>query len=150
MSAQLRPMRWWDIEAVMRMELELFADDAWSDTMFWSELAERESRTYLVAVDGDDVVGYAGLCAYSADVSYIQTIGVTSGHQGHGIGTALLVALLDHANSRGASQVDLEVRADNTSAIRLYERHGFSRVGVRRGYYQPSGADALVMRWSRT
>jgi ribosomal-protein-alanine N-acetyltransferase len=42
------------------------------------------------------------------------------------------------------------VRADNTSAIRLYERHGFSRVGVRRGYYQPSGADALVMRWSRT
>jgi len=143
-------MRWWDIEAVMQMELELFADDAWSDTMFWSELAERESRTYLVAVDGDHVVGYAGLCAYSADVSYIQTIGVTSDHQGHGIGTALLVALLDHANSRGASQVDLEVRADNGSAIRLYARHGFSRVGVRRGYYQPSGADALVMRWSRT
>ena len=150
MSAQLRPMRWWDIDAVMRMELELFADDAWSDTMFWSELAERESRTYLVAVDGEDVVGYAGLCAYSVDVSYIQTIGVTADHQGHGIGTTLLVALLDHADSRGASQVDLEVRADNASAIRLYERHGFGRVGVRRGYYQPSGADALVMRRSRT
>jgi len=150
MTAQLRPMRWWDIEPVMQMELELFADDAWSDTMFWSELAERESRTYLVAVAGDDVVGYAGLCAYSADVSYIQTIGVTTDHQGHGIGTALLVALLDEADSRGANHVDLEVRADNASAIRLYERHGFGRVGVRRGYYQPSGADALVMRRSRT
>ena len=143
-------MRWWDIEPVMRMEYELFADDAWSDTMFWSELAERDSRTYLVAVDGDDVVGYAGLCAYSRDVSYIQTIGVTADHQRHGVGTALLEALVCEADARGAAHLDLEVRADNASAIRLYEKHGFSRLGLRRGYYQPSGADALVMRRSRS
>ena len=150
MTVELRPMRWWDIEPVMRMESELFADDAWSDTMFWSELAERDSRTYLVAVDGDAVVGYAGLCAYGDDVSYVQTIGVTISHQRHGVGTSLLVALLDDAERRGAQHVDLEVRADNSSAIDLYRKHGFAPLGLRRGYYQPSGADALVMRRSRS
>ena len=149
MTATLRPMRWWDIEPVMRMEHELFADDAWSDTMFWSELAERDSRTYVVAVDGEDVVGYAGLCAYSNDVSYVQTIGVTATHQRQGLGTALLLALLGDADARGARNVDLEVRADNKAAIELYEKHGFAPLGLRRGYYQPSGADALVMRRSR-
>jgi ribosomal-protein-alanine N-acetyltransferase len=140
-------MRWWDIAPIMRMEAELFAEDAWSDTMFWSELAERDSRTYLVAVDGDDVVGYAGLCVY-ADASYIQTIGVTGRHQRAGVGTALLAALIQDADARGVAHVVLEVRAGNDAAVRLYERHGFVQLGVRRGYYQPSGADALVMRRS--
>ena len=147
MTAGLRPMRWWDIEPVMRLEHELFAEDAWTDTMFWSELADPTTRTYLVAVDDDDVVGYAGLCAYG-DTSYVQTIGVTGGHQRAGIGTALLTALLEVADASGAVNVDLEVRAGNDAAIQLYERHGFRQLGVRRGYYQPSGADALVMRRS--
>jgi ribosomal-protein-alanine N-acetyltransferase len=145
MTAQLRRMRWWDIEPVMRLEHELFAEDAWTDTMFWSELADPSTRTYVVAVDADEVVGYAGLCAYG-DTSYIQTIGVTGTHQRSGIGTALLRALLDVAETRGAARVDLEVRAGNVAAIQLYERHGFTQLGMRRGYYQPSGADALVMR----
>jgi ribosomal-protein-alanine N-acetyltransferase len=38
------------------------------------------------------------------------------------------------------------VRSDNDGAISLYEHHGFRKVGLRRGYYQPSGTDALVMR----
>lgn len=147
MTAALRAMRWWDIAPIMRLEGELFAEDAWSDTMFWSELAERDSRTYLVAVDDDEVVGYAGLCAYR-DATYIQTIGVTGGHQRAGVGTALLKALLADAEARGAAHIDLEVRAGNDAAIRLYERHGFVQIGVRRGYYQPSGADAVVMRRS--
>jgi ribosomal-protein-alanine N-acetyltransferase len=146
MTVELRPMRWWDIEPIMRMEAELFAEDAWSDTMFWSELAEHDTRLYVVAVDGESVVGYAGLCAYDKDVSYVQTIGVTASHQRQGVGTALLTVLLDDASRRGAHHVDLEVRAENASAIDLYRKHGFTDLGLRRGYYQPSGADALVMR----
>jgi [ribosomal protein S18]-alanine N-acetyltransferase len=80
----------------------------------------------------------------------VQTIGVTSGNQRKGIGTELLLAMLGEARKRGATQVDLEVRADNAVAIALYEKHGFESLGVRRGYYQPSGADALVMRRSAT
>jgi ribosomal-protein-alanine N-acetyltransferase len=150
MSVDLQPMRWWHIEPVTELERVLFVDDAWSDTMFWSELAEPATRHYVVAVDGDDVVGYAGLCAYDAAAAYVQTIGVDTERRRNGIGTALLVDLLDEAARRGCLRVDLEVRDGNDDAIRLYENHGFRRIGVRRGYYQPSGADAVVMRRDAT
>ena len=144
--ATVRPMRWWDIDAVMALETELFADEAWSPTMFWSELAEDATRHYVVATADGQIVGYAGLCAYPPHESYVQTIAVSPGAQGHGLGTRLLVGLIEEAQRRGCARVDLEVRADNDDAIRLYERHGFSRIGLRRGYYQPSGVDAVVMR----
>ena len=41
--------------------------------------------------------------------------------------------------------VFLEVRMDNGPAIAMYESYGFERMGVRRNYYQPSGADAYTM-----
>jgi len=142
----VRAMRWWDIEPVMALELELFGDEAWSPTMFWSELAERETRHYLVVATGDRILAYAGLCAYPPHESYVQTIAVAPDAQGQGLGRQLLVALIEESERRGCRRLDLEVRADNGVAIALYERHGFKRVGLRRGYYQPSGTDAVVMR----
>jgi len=62
------------------------------------------------------------------------------------MGSVLLGTLLSAAQRAGAYTTALEVRADNERAHRLYERFGFSVVGIRRGYYQPSGADAVVMR----
>jgi ribosomal-protein-alanine N-acetyltransferase len=144
-AVTVRRMRWWDIEPVMVLERELFESDAWSDAMFWSELAERDTRWYVVAEDGGALVGYAGLCAYP-DEAYVQTIAVAPRAQRRGIGTTLLRLLLEEADRRGERTVLLEVRADNEGAQRLYERFGFTRVGVRRGYYQPSGADAVIMR----
>jgi ribosomal-protein-alanine N-acetyltransferase len=141
-----RAMRWWDIEHVMTLEQDIFGDESWSQTMFWSELAESGTRWYRVVVDGDDVVGYAGLCAYPPHEAYVQTIAVASSHRGRGIGAQLLMSLLDEAVRRGCRHIDLEVRADNPVAIGLYERHGFTATGRRRAYYQPSGTDAIVMR----
>ena len=142
----LRGMRWWDIEPVMALEVELFGNEAWSQTMFWSELAEHTTRHYLVASAEERIVAYAGLCAYPPHESYVQTIAVAPDAQGHGLGTRLLAALVEESQRRGCKRLDLEVRADNDAAIRLYERHGFTRIGLRRGYYQPSGVDAVVMR----
>jgi [ribosomal protein S18]-alanine N-acetyltransferase len=139
-------MRWWDIERVMVLERELFGDEAWTDAMYWSELAERDTRRYLVDEADGVVTAYAGLCAYAPHEAYIQTIAVAVEAQGHGIGTALLLALLDEARRRGVPHVDLEVKADNDTARRLYDRHGFVEIAVRRHYYQPSGTDAIVMR----
>ena len=150
MTVELRPMRWWDIDAVMAMESEPFADESWSESMFWNELSQRDTRHYVVAVDDDEVIGYAGLCAYAPHEAYVQTIGVTKPRQGEGIGTQMLFELIKEADRRGCPRLDLEVRADNATAIALYERHGFHRIGVRRGYYQPSGTDAVVMRRERT
>ena len=144
MGIDIERMRWWHIDDVLPLEQDLFVDDRWTARTYWSELAQLDTRHYLVAVDGDEVVGYAGLCDYP-DEAFVQTIGVSRQAQGRGLGARLLQALLDEAARRGQRRVLLEVRAGNDRAIALYERFGFRRTAVRRGYYQPSGADALVM-----
>ncbi len=143
-TVTLREMRWWDIDGVMELERDLFGDESWTVAMFWSELAETDSRYYLVAVDGDAIIGYAGLCAY-ADESFVQTIAVARDRQGNGIGAMLLTQLLNEARRRDEPMVGLEVRADNLGAQRMYERFGFEHIGVRKGYYQPSNTDAVLM-----
>jgi ribosomal-protein-alanine N-acetyltransferase len=80
----------------------------------------------------------------------VQNIAVRRDHQGAGLGRRMLEELVDEAVRRGARQVLLEVRADNETAQRLYARRGFEAVGLRRAYYQPSGVDAVVMRWDAT
>lgn len=137
-------MRWWHIDQVLPLEETLFEDDRWTARTYWSELGQLDTRHYLVAVDNEQVQGYAGLCDYP-DEAFVQTIAVAQAAQGKGIGRLLLKALLDEAARRKQSRVLLEVRADNDRAIDLYERFGFRRSGLRRGYYSPSGADALVM-----
>jgi ribosomal-protein-alanine N-acetyltransferase len=142
---RLRPMRLADLAAVLRLEEELFAPDTWTAAMYRDELARTDTRWYLVAEDGDTVVGYAGLIAYP-DEAHVATIGVATARQGEGIGARLLDALLAEVDRRGVPVVLLEVRADNELAQGLYRRRGFTAIGRRRGYYQPSGADAVVMK----
>jgi ribosomal-protein-alanine N-acetyltransferase len=137
-------MRWWDITPILRIEADLFADDAWSAGLFWSELAQHDTRYYVVAEDDTDILGYAGVAVLEGE-AYVQTLAVVRARWGTGLGSVLLADLLACAQERGARTIGLEVRADNERAHRLYERFGFSVVGTRRGYYQPSGADAHVM-----
>ena len=59
MSAQLRPMRLADLDAVLALEEQLFAPDTWTRAMYRDELARTDTRAYLVSEDGDRVVGYA-------------------------------------------------------------------------------------------
>jgi ribosomal-protein-alanine N-acetyltransferase len=149
-EAVLRDMRWWDLDAVLALEHDLFPEDAWSRGMFWSELADTRhpggTRTYLVAETPDGrIVGYAGLAAVSG-TGDVQTIATARDHWGTGLGAALLTALLRAATAAECHEVLLEVRVDNARAQRLYQRFGFEPIGVRRGYYQPGNVDALVMR----
>jgi ribosomal-protein-alanine N-acetyltransferase len=136
-----------DIDAILELEHDVFGAEAWSRQMLAGELAQQPaSRYYLVAEEEDGhLAGYAGLlgAGWQGDV---LTLAVAAGHWGRGIGTALLRALLAEATRRGCTEVFLEVRTDNKRAQELYRRHDFTEIGIRRGYYQPSGADALVMR----
>ncbi len=142
----LRRMRWWDVEGVHGLEVQLFDPDTWSPETFWSELAA--GRWYVLALDEQDeqhLLGYAGLAVSGAEAD-VQTIAVAPTAQGRGLGRLLLGALVAEAARQGATSLLLEVRADNPAAIRLYERTGFEQVAVRRRYYRPGDIDALVMR----
>ena len=157
MTVRLRPMTLDDLPAVMVLEEELFAPDTWTAEMYEDELSRPDTRYYVVAefdtADEDDpdgepvTVGYGGLIAYD-DEAHVATLGVTKALQGEGVGSLLLDALLAEADKR-SPVVLLEVRADNEAAQHLYRKRGFEEIGRRRGYYQPSGADAVVMRRKR-
>ena len=145
----LREMTHADLPAVLGLEHALFGDEAWTEGMLASELAGVASgRYYLVAEQAGALVGYAGLLTPGGGQADVLTLAVAEQHWGQGLGAALLDALLAEASRRGCGEVFLEVRVDNHRAQRLYQRRGFVEIGIRRGYYQPSGTDALVMRLS--
>ena len=91
------------------------------------------------------MLGYAGL-DHGGDVADVMTIAVAPSARGRGLGRRLLDELETRARAGRAASVMLEVRADNPVAQGLYRSLGFAELGVRPGYYQPEGIDAIVMR----
>ena len=143
-GATLREMTAEDIPAVHELERRLFPVDAWPLQMFVAELAQAETRRYVVAELAGQIVGYAGLMCIRP-IADVQTIAVVPEQEGKGIGSALLTDLIRESVLRRAEDVLLEVRADNPRAQQLYRRYGFEQIHVRPRYYR-DGVDALIMR----
>ncbi|WP_229672478.1 GNAT family N-acetyltransferase [Citricoccus zhacaiensis] len=97
------------------------------------------------------VLGYCGLMCVPP-LADVQTIAVAPEAEGRGLGTAMLLWMVAEARRRRATDLLLEVRADNPRAQQLYARHGFEHIHTRAGYYpgdaqQGTGrVDALIMR----
>ncbi|MFB9237417.1 ribosomal protein S18-alanine N-acetyltransferase [Plantactinospora siamensis] len=144
-AVRILPMRWWHIEDILPIEDDAFGADRWSPAMFWNELANRHH--YLIAVEPPTgrLVGYAGLALQPPSEAWVQSIAVRRDSRRSGVGRALLTELLRVAQDAGARSVLLEVAVDNAPAQRLYAAYGFEPLGIRRGYYQSSNTDALVM-----
>lgn len=139
----IEPMRPADLPEVLAIEDDLFGSEQWTEGMFRAEFAA--GHYYVVARDDDGTVaGYAGL-AIAPDEAWVNNLAVRRDAQRRGVGRALLEALLARATRRGARRVMLEVAAHNEPAQQLYAAYGFEAVAVRRGYYQPSNTDAVVM-----
>jgi ribosomal-protein-alanine N-acetyltransferase len=95
----------------------------------------------------------AALIAYSVmtlmiDEAHLLNLSVARDCQREGVGWPTLEWMAEVARGYGARTMLLEVRPSNASAVRMYERYGFQRIGVRRGYYpaQSGREDAIVMR----
>ncbi|GAA1374252.1 ribosomal protein S18-alanine N-acetyltransferase [Catellatospora chokoriensis] len=141
---KIERLRWWQIEDLLPVEADLFGAEAWTAAMFWNELAN--GHHYLIATEDDGtVLGYAGLAVGQGE-GWVNNIAVRRDAQRRGIGRALLEALLAEGRRHQVKQVLLEVASDNAAAQRLYAGYGFEVIGIRKGYYQPSNTDALVMR----
>ena len=130
----------------MQIEKACFGNDAWSKSNMKSELVAPHT-TYVVAEQGDLLIGYAGLSKLASSTSSdIQTIAVTDSHRGSGIGRLLMQSLLEFAREQGAKDVLLEVREDKPTPQALYGSLGFVAIDRRENYYQPDGVAAIVMR----
>lgn len=136
-----------DLEAMAQIEQELFSEESpWSLEAFRAELAN--PRNYYVALRvAGQLQGYAGIAlnGRTADPEWeIHTVALSPEQQGKGYSRLLMDKLFEPLQVIGGP-VYLEVRDGNAPAVRLYESYGFEVTGRRKGYYQPSGADALTM-----
>ncbi|MFH1576363.1 MAG: ribosomal protein S18-alanine N-acetyltransferase [Candidatus Margulisiibacteriota bacterium] len=95
---------------------------------------------YLVANENDKVVGYIGFEKIAGEI-HIINMAVHPDHRGKGIGKKLMEEALI-----SKEVVFLEVRVSNLPAQKIYEHFGFKKVGMRKGYYQDNGEDAILMR----
>lgn len=132
-----------DLAALHRIEKESYSVP-WSRGTF-RNLLERSDTDVLAADSNGRVIGYV-ISWFVLDQGELGNVAVDEAWRRRGVGRLLIVAALERARERGASEVYLEVRRSNLGAQRLYREMGFRQVGIRRNYYVRPAEDALVMR----
>ena len=143
-EVQFEPMRAEQLDAVVAVEQRAYAHP-WNRTNFLDALQSGNQAQLLVA--GDVLLGYF-VALPGVDEVHLLNITVAPEYQGQGWARVMLDALTMWARGQSSQWVWLEVRAGNLRAMRVYEAHGYKRVGQRKDYY-PSGRglreDAVVM-----
>lgn len=130
------------ISDVAEIERQCFSKP-WSENAIAAEL-ENDSAYFYVAKLCGEVIGYIGMhCA--ADECYVANVGVLKKYRQMGVGSALIKYAADTARQMKMSFISLEVRPSNTEAVRIYERFGFERVGLRKNFYSEPKEDGLIM-----
>lgn len=131
-----------DVREIAEIEKSCFRVP-WTYESLTRDLKENSSARYFVA-ETDRVVGYMSFWKV-VDEGQINNIAVLPDYRNRGIGSRLLDFAIETGKSMGVNSFTLEVRSSNIGAVKLYEKHGFEADGIRRGYYQDNGEDALIM-----
>jgi [ribosomal protein S18]-alanine N-acetyltransferase len=140
---QIRRMNLQDIDEVLQVEKRSFTAP-WSRQAFMTELIDNHLANYVVAEYNGRVIGYAGVWMI-IDEGHVTNIAVDPDFRGKHMGEKLLQTLMSVCIAHGGRKMTLEVRVTNYIAQKLYEKYGFERVGVRKGYYTDNREDALIM-----
>jgi ribosomal-protein-alanine N-acetyltransferase len=134
-----------DLDQVIAIESAVYPHP-WSRGNFVDSLQAAYDAS--VCLSGEQVLAY-WLLMHAPDASHLLNFSVEPSRQRQGLGSRLLNRLLGVLRAQRVDAVVLEVRPSNLGALALYERAGFERIGVRRGYYPAADRqreDAIVMR----
>lgn len=131
-----------DLDALIALEASAFPHP-WSRALVSDELAHPHAILLTARAAAAGEVGAYAAFRVLADESELLRIATSPPVRGRGAARALLEAGLVRLAAAGCSRCHLEVRVDNTAAIALYQRRGFERQGLRRGYYA-DGGDAVL------
>ena len=143
MALTIRRLGMRDLSAIEGIERRAYRTP-WSRSMFAGELAKPSSLCFGAFDEGGTLGGYVIISRY-VDAWHVMNIATDPDRRRQGVATALMERLFELTEGDGQRGYTLEVRVSNHDAIRLYERLGFERRGVRRGYYTDNREDALIM-----
>jgi [ribosomal protein S18]-alanine N-acetyltransferase len=105
------------------------------------------TRRAFIALCDSTLAGFAVVSWLPQEAAAeVEGLVVDEKYRRQGMGSALLRACMEWAANAGASSMRMEVRASNTGALALYQRHGFSAVGHRRAYYSAPVEDAVLLQ----
>jgi [ribosomal protein S18]-alanine N-acetyltransferase len=138
MSVILHAAREVDLSALARLHAACFPDDAWNAAALATVLAMPGAGGRVICAETGALCGLLLDQCLGAE-GEILTLGVAPEWRRQGMARRLLSDLLVRARAAGVRRLALEVAADNTAGIALYERVGFHRDGTRRGYYRRRG-----------
>ena len=129
-------------ERVAELEKISFSSP-WSVSALLDSL-EKSYSLFLVAQNEDKLLGYVGSYCLGGECA-ITNVAVFPEHKKTGVGTSLICELISRAKEQGLEQISLEVRTQNTPAVKFYEKLGFVTVGTRPSFYTDPRDDAYVM-----
>jgi ribosomal-protein-alanine acetyltransferase len=142
-TASVRQFRPEDADAVMAISAHAPEAATWSKESYVKFASEPGSLALVLESDGG-IKGFL-LGRLAADQAELLNLAVVAAQRRQGAGTALLAKALEEWRLRRAKSVYLEVRESNTGAIAFYENDGFSKMGLRKGYYRAPDEAALTM-----
>lgn len=131
-----------DLDQVMEIENQLFSVP-WTREGYFTFLT-RDNALFLVVEEKKQILGYCGILMVP-DEGDVLNVAVRADRQREGIGHFLMESLIRLAGDLGVRILHLEVRNSNETALRLYERVGFHKEGIRRAYYTDPVEDAVLM-----
>ncbi|HEU0204758.1 MAG TPA: ribosomal protein S18-alanine N-acetyltransferase [Burkholderiaceae bacterium] len=139
------PMLMTDLDEVVRIEREVYRFP-WTLGNFQDSLRAGYS-SWNMRAPTRAIIAYS-IVMIALDEAHLLNLSVARGYQRSGYGWRMLDWMADRSRDHGARTMLLEVRPSNPAALRLYERYGFERIGMRRGYYPADRGreDAIVMR----
>ncbi|MBU4254345.1 MAG: ribosomal protein S18-alanine N-acetyltransferase [Acidobacteria bacterium] len=134
-----------DIPDILVIERYSFPNP-WKPAAFVGEVHNSPISHPMVLVSRaeNNIVGYVIYWQIKEEVQ-INNIALHPNFRGRGLGTIMMKYVFERVTLNGARYIILEVRPSNTTALHLYEKFGFSVLGVRKGYYINPAEDALVM-----
>lgn len=138
----VRQMTIADIEAVYALECRSFSVP-WSVDSLKKEIANNLAY-YVVLEENQGIVGYGGLWGVLGE-GEVTNIAVDTAYRGRGYGHLIMNALIAYGEAENFQRLTLEVRESNKVAQKLYIKHGFKQIAVRKNYYQKPTEDALIM-----
>jgi len=139
----VRRMGLQDLDCISAIEEASFPVP-WSRSTFEKELKKNVLARYMVVEVGHQPVAYGGMW-FIVDEAHVTNIAVAPAHRGKSLGEALVAGMMEEARTQGIVRMTLEVRRSNEVAKNLYEKMGFLPCGVRPGYYEDNGEDAIIM-----
>ena len=127
------------VSAIAALEKICFPADPWPE-----EIIARWHERFIVAMEGDELIGYAALSSI-LDEGSLDNIATAPEYRRRGVGEVLLKEIIRRSKEQELTVLYLEVRESNDPAIALYQKHGFQEVGRRKNYYEKPKEDAILM-----